>query len=87
MIARSLIVLVVIFQIAAAADKHVAKSTTTTTKKAAVASKLRILFDFFKVTFNVCISDHVYVVHKVADGDTATLKNKTSGQLVRVRFL
>jgi hypothetical protein len=32
------------------------------------------------------LEEHVYTVIKVADGDTANLKNKTDNKLVKIRF-
>jgi hypothetical protein len=87
------LVLIALFVQVALADKSVksTKKAAEVTKPAPPASRSLNLFpnllSFFGLNRPSKISDHVYTVIKVSDGDTITIKNRTSNQLVKVRFL
>jgi hypothetical protein len=83
---KHLIFMALLIQVA-----YSAKKVEVTANPAPPASRSLNLFSYLLSLFGLKPTskflDHVYTVVKVSDGDTITIKNKTSSQLVKVRFL
>jgi endonuclease YncB( thermonuclease family) len=94
MLLKHLILIALIAQLAYAAKKQAETTKAPVNAHHSAASRSLNLFPNILSFFGLNRSSqknqggqHVYTVLKVSDGDTITVKNKTSNQLVKIRFL